>query len=100
MPGEPKDSNNTICKLYKLFVSESDYNQFVAKLEQGLAWGEAKKELFAVMNAYIAPMREKFNYYQSNRKEVDEILNQGAIKARQIATARLNKVKKAIGIKN
>ena len=100
MPGEPKDSNNTICKLYKLFVNEREYKAFVEKLEQGLAWGEAKKELFAVMNAYIAPMREKFNYYQSHREEVDEILNCGAQKAREIATARLNKVKKAIGIKN
>ena len=64
----------------------------------GLGWGEAKKQLFEVVNDYLSPMREKFNYYQANRHLVDEILSQGAQKAREIAKAKLEQVKKLIGI--
>lgn len=98
MPGEPKDDNNSICKLYKLFVSEEDYQKFVGQLKNGLGWGDAKKQLFEVVNNYIKPMREKFEYYQNHREEVDKILQDGAIKARSIATPFLKKIKKAIGV--
>lgn len=98
LPGEPKDDNNTICKLYKLFASEEQYANFVEKLSHGLAWGEAKKELFALVNEYIKPMREKFEYYQTHRTEVDAILAVGAKKARMVASLCLEKVKKAIGV--
>jgi len=43
-------------------------------------------------------MREKFDYYQSHRDEVDAILEEGAKKARSIATPMLAKIKKAIGV--
>ena len=98
LPGEPKDTDNTICKLYKLFVTKEKYKEFENKMHLGLGWGEAKKELFYVMNEYISPMREKYNYYQSHREEVDKILSDGAKKACEIAKECLEKVKKAIGI--
>ncbi len=98
LPGEPKDTDNTICKLYKLFVDENEYEQFAQKMREGLGWGDAKKELFKVANNYISPMREKYNYYQSHHDEVDEILAQGAFKARKIATPFLREIKKSIGM--
>ena len=97
MPGEPKDSDNTICKLYKLFTTEEQYNEFVKELENGLSWGESKKKLFNVANDYLKPMREKYDYFQSHRNEVDEILAKGAQKARAIATPALLKIKKKMG---
>lgn len=98
LPGEPKDTDNTICKLYKLFATEQETKDFEKRMLEGLGWGDAKKELFAKMNSYIAPMREKYDYYQSNRDEVDEILMNGAKRAREIATPMLEKVKKSIGV--
>ena len=100
MPGEPKDTNNTICKLYKLFAKEEEYNNFASRMLAGLSWGEAKKELFEVINTYIKPMREKFYYYQAHHELVDQILAEGAQKARKIASECLAKVKKAIGVNN
>ena len=64
-----------------------------------MGWGEATKELFRVVNAKIAPMREKFNYYMSHKQEVDEILNRGAEKARKVALQTYQKVLKNIGVK-
>lgn len=99
LPGEPKDLDNTLYKLYKLFATKSQAKDFGDRLLSGLGWGDAKKELFALMNEYIKPMREKFYYYQSHREEVDKILVEGAEKARAIAKPFLERVKKAIGIK-
>lgn len=98
LPGEPKDTDNTIFKLYKLFASEEQTKQFEKKLLEGLGWGDAKKELFAVMNETISPMREKYNYYMNNKNLVDEILENGAKKAREIASKNLAKIKQAIGV--
>lgn len=99
LPGEPKDVDCTVNKLYKLFVSPKKAAEFEEKLKNGLSWGEAKKELFEVANNFIAPMREKFDYYQAHRSEVDEILRKGSEKARIIAKSTLNRVRKAIGVK-
>ena len=51
------------------------------------------------MNAYIAPMREKFDYYMAHFDEVEEMLKRGAEKARKIAREQLDKVRLAIGAK-
>ena len=98
LPGEPKDTENTLCKLYKLFSTNEEYNEYCKKLLQGMSWGDAKKELFGKMNAIISPMREKYDYYQTNRHLVDEIFKEGAKKARIVASNTLNKVKTAIGV--
>lgn len=99
LPGEPKDIDCTLNKLYKLFATKEEQTQFEEDLKNGLAWGEAKKQLFAVMNRYIAPMREKFDYYMAHFDEVEEMLKNGAEKARKIAKEQLNRVKIAIGAK-
>lgn len=98
LPGEPKDINNTIFKLYSLFATENQTKEFGKKLCEGLSWGEAKKQLFSIVNAQIAPMRERFDYYMSNKEIVDDILKNGAKKAREIASKKLLEVKKAIGV--
>ena len=98
LPGEPKDLENTIYKLYKLFATKEQTQKFGDDLLAGLGWGDAKKQLFEVANEYLSPMREKFNYYQTNKHLVDEILSRGAEQARQIAKEKLEKVKKMIGV--
>lgn len=100
MPGEPKPLDCTINKLYKLFATTEQAQQFEHKLAEGMGWGEAKKELFAVANEYIKPMREKYDYYQSHREEVDKILAEGAKKAKDIAKQKIKKVRELIGVKN
>ncbi len=100
LPGEPKDEDNTICKLYKLFATKEKYTDFARRMKEGLGWGDAKKELFNIANEYISPMREKYDYYQAHRDEVDAILLSGSQKAKQIASKKLHEIKKLIGVEN
>ncbi len=98
LPGEPKDYDCTVYKIYEIFASKPQQEEFKQKLLNGLSWGEAKKELFEVIDNYISPMREKYEYFQANRNLVDEILEKGAEKARKIAKENLLQVKKLIGV--
>ena len=97
LPGEPKDADCTVNKLFKLFASEDEAKKFEQDLLNGLGWGDAKKQLFEIANRYISPMREKFNYFISHKEEVDEILKEGAVKAQKVASEVLARVRKAIG---
>ncbi len=99
LPGEPKDPNCTLATIYKIFASNEEYQQFVKDLQNGLGWGDAKKQLFEVANKVISPMREKFNYFMAHKEEVDKILNEGAIKARKVAQEYYQKVLKSIGVR-
>lgn len=98
LPGEPKDLDCTVYKLYKLFASAEQTEQFGKKLLEGLGWGDAKKELFEVVDKFIKPMREKYFYFMEHKDEVDKILASGAEKARYVARKTLSKVRKRIGV--
>lgn len=98
LPGQPKDENCTLSKIYSLFASKEKSDEFKIKLINGLGWGDAKKELYDVANSFLAPMREKYNYYMQNPQIVEQILQDGAKKARYIARKQLNKIRKKIGV--
>ena len=97
-PNEPKSLDNTIYRLYQLFGTKQETENFAKKLENGLSWGEAKKELFTIMNNTLGPMREKYEYLQAHRELVDEILKNGAKKAREYAKTHLAQIRNAIGV--
>ncbi len=99
LPGEPKDKDCTVNKLFKLFASADEAEKFENDLLAGLGWGEAKNRLFEVADRYISPMREKYNHYMAHKDEVDKILADGAVKARSIASKVLSRVREAIGVK-
>jgi len=97
LPNEPKDTNTTVFKLYKLFATDEQINIFEQRFKEGISWAEAKNELFKVMDDYLEPIRQKYNYYYNNKQLVEDILSEGAIKAKPIAKNTLERVKKAVG---
>ena len=99
LPEEPKDPNSSIIfSLYKEFATPLQIENLKGKFHSGIGWGEAKKELFHVMNAYLAEPREKYYELMSSPKLLDEILEEGALKARAKTLPFLNEVKQKIGI--
>ena len=56
-----------------------------------------KKELFEIANAYLSPMRDKYNYYMNHYDEVEKILEEGSKKARVIAKETIARARKAVG---
>ncbi len=98
MPGEPKPLDCTINKLYKLFATEEEKVAFDKALSEGLGWGDAKKQLYEIINRYISPMRDRYNYYMQHFDEVEAMLRAGAAKVRPIVQDLLSRIRHAIGV--
>ncbi len=98
LPGEPKETKTSlIFQLYSEFANREQIQSLEKKYAQGISWGEAKQELFEVLNKRLLGPREIYNHYMENRDELNTILKEGALKAREVTRLVLKDVKKAIG---
>ena len=97
---EPKDPEaSQIFLLYKLFADPEEQAALAARYRAGgMGWGEAKEELFRVVNRRLAPMRERFDALVADPAGLDTILSLGAEKARAIAAETVKRFRKAAGI--
>lgn len=100
LPEEPKDpDDSTIFEIYKAFATAEEIEELRARYLAGIGWGEAKQILFDRINDEIAPFRQRYNHLMANPKELEEILQMGADKARRHSRKQLDKARRAIGIK-
>jgi tryptophanyl-tRNA synthetase len=97
---EPKDPDTCqIFLLYKLFADNSEQDALARRYRAGgMGWGEAKEELFRVVNRCLSPIREKYEAIMADIPSLDNILERGAQKARPIAKATVRRFRKAAGI--
>ena len=99
LPGEPKDPDDaSLFTLYRAFASDAQTAAFRKALEAGLAWGEAKQALFDLLEGQVAPMRERYEALIAQPAHIEEILHEGARKARAIATPKLAMLREAVGL--
>lgn len=96
---EPKNPDNNITKLYSLFATEEEVNALKEKFLAGnFGYGHAKTELFDKFIDYFAPFQKKREELLQNMDYVNEILKKGALKAREIATKKVDEVRDVVGI--
>ena len=96
---EPKNPDNNITKLYSLFATEEEVNALKEKFLAGnFGYGHAKTELFDKFMDYFAPFQKKREELLQNMDYVNEILKKGALKARKIATKKVDEVRDVVGI--
>ena len=96
---EPKDPDSaTVYQLYKLLATDEESKTMAEKLKAGgYGWGHAKKELLDKIVSSFSEERAKFEHYQNNPKEVEEVLMEGARKAKKVAKATLERVRNSLG---
>lgn len=96
LPADKKTEDSTLYKLMKMFKVEDEYlTQYLAG---GIGYGDAKKKLAETVNSYLLPYREKYNTLISDKAKIDEILKDGAVKARNIAGGTLYNMKQTLGL--
>ena len=96
-PSEPKPLDHPLMQLYTLFATPEEANIMRTRFANGVGWGTVKSELVTVAERTIAPMRAKFEYYIANYGLVEDILRDGAKRARAIAKKTLKRVRIAVG---
>ena len=96
---EPKDYEN--CNVFKLYSLIADKNSINSLKENyiggGFGYGHAKTELFNYILTKFSKERDSFNYYMSNKEELDKVLKTGAVKANNVAQEVLNRVREKLG---
>lgn len=99
-PEEPKDvTNSTLVQLYALFADDAKTEEYKARLAAGgFGYGDAKMELFELINSELSEKRKKYNELMKDRKALDEILRAGEEKARFVAEKTMRKVRKKMGL--
>jgi tryptophanyl-tRNA synthetase len=97
---EAKDPDTcNVFHLYKLFATKDEQAALAARYRAGgMGWGEAKGELFRVLNAVLTPIRARYDELIKDKEAIDRILKQGGEKARALASAKLNTLKKVAGL--
>lgn len=100
LPGEAKDpDSSSLFTIFRAFASEAESAAFRRALEEGIGWGEAKQVLYERVEADVAPMRERYENLIARPAAIEEILREGARKARAIAAPKLAELRDAIGLR-
>lgn len=100
-PESPKDPDTSILfTLYKEFATAIEAEEMKNTYFEGIGWGEAKKELFQVMNRYLEEPRNKYYELMASPEKIDKILRIGAEKAREYSLPFLREIKQKIGFYN
>lgn len=98
-PEAPKDpSQSIIFDLYKEFASIDEVEALKARYLKGIGWGEAKEELFNVVNREISGPRETYVHLMNDPGQIDTLLKNGAVQVREHARELLKSVRAVIGI--
>ncbi len=100
-PAEPKpDAERNICiQLLRLLAPPGVAADFEGRLRAGgLGYGDLKKALFEHYWAFFAPARARRAEILADDGYVDQVLLEGAARARPIATAVLKRARRACGL--
>ena len=97
---EVKDPDScNVFSLYKLFATPEEQAALAARYRAGgMGWGDAKKELFDKMNRMLTPIRDRYTALMADPSVIDEALNRGAERARQLAQRKMEKLRRAVGL--
>jgi len=98
-PGEPKDPDDcTLYDIYKAFATPEEAAVYRKQLEEGMGWGDAKQQLFEYLDAHLSGPRAEYEKLIADPGHVEQVLQEGARKARETSSAIMATVRKAVGI--
>ena len=98
-PGVPKDpDDSTVFQLWAAFASVEETARMRNEFQAGIAWGEAKKQLFELINSELADARDNYMRLMDDPGHIEAVLLQGAERARHYSGEMICKVREAVGI--
>jgi len=99
-PGEPKDPEaSSVFAIYQAFASAEETRGMRASFAAGIAWGDAKKQLFERIDGELASARERYQQLMRRRDHVEDVLCAGARKARARGAPFMQALRAAVGLR-
>ena len=97
-PGEPKNiDDSTVFEVWQAFADADKQAYMRDQFAQGIAWGQAKKELHALIESELGEARDRYFDLLDNMDDVETVLQAGAEKARAHSQPMMKKVREAVG---
>jgi len=99
MEAKKEPDGNSIYELYKLFATPEEVAAMAAAFRAGgYGYGTAKKELLAAYHRLFDPYRERRDALAKDPASLEDILADGAKRARAVAAPTMEKVRAAVGL--
>ncbi len=98
---EPKDpETDNVFALYKLFASPTELAALRERYQKGgIGYKESKELLIEKISAFVTPLRERRAQLEKDIGKVQKILAAGAEIAREVANAKIEQVRAAVGVR-
>ena len=98
---DPKNPDTcNVFSLYSLFATPEERDALAARYRAGgMGYGEAKVALLEKIQTYFAPDRARRAELVANPAEVDDVLRDGAARARAVAQATMAEARKLVGLR-
>jgi tryptophanyl-tRNA synthetase len=96
---QPKQIEGTVLGQLMQAVNSEKYEQFkIYGSKPGIGYGDLKKDLLSAIQERFQPFQEKYRHYQAHPGEVEDILRDGAKRARALAMPVIEKARLATGL--
>ena len=100
MEASKEPEGNSIYELYKLFATEEEVAAMAAAFRAGgYGYGTAKKELLAAYHRLFDPFKERREELSRDVDTLEDILKDGAKRARAAAEPTIEKVRSVVGLR-
>ena len=97
---DPKPTEGSIIlAIYKLFATQEQYDEMVSAHQRGgVGYGQFKKDVFEAYWEYFRSAREKREWIVANPDYVQQVLTDGATRAREEAAKTMTRLREAVGL--
>jgi len=97
---DPKDpTTDNVFALYKLVASAEEVEDMAARYRAGgFGYGHAKDRLADALNAHLAAPRERYLELLKDPSTLEDVLQDGARRARSVARDTLERVRERVGL--
>ncbi|MFO0587867.1 MAG: tryptophan--tRNA ligase [Polyangiaceae bacterium] len=98
---EPLDpTTDKVFALYELFATDEEKAAMVDRYvnDRAFGYGHAKQALMAKMEERFGPAADRFEALKANPSEVEDVLREGARRARAIARQTVDEAREAVGL--
>ena len=100
-PGEAKTvEGSALFQIYQAFATPEETASLRQAYANGISWGDAKQLVFERIDHEIAPMRQAYLALLNDPGKIEDILQAGAAKARQIASPFMGRLRQAVGLRD
>lgn len=99
-PGEPKQTDGSaLFAIYSAFATVRQRDEMKQAFADGIGWGDAKQQCFELINSELASARDSYEALIADPARIEARLQEGAERARAIATPFMQSLRHAVGIR-